>query len=95
MSPGAIDDVNAPKSMKNIVLEVMEYVEAHRLPAITRVHEHPLEFKVYDEALHAVWPELHKISPEAHLRVSVSIYLEIADRWRFEASPPEIKGLKL
>lgn len=96
MRTGNVDDLNAPKSMQNIVQEVMGYVIDHRVPAIERQFEYPIQFEIYDQALHAVWPELHKASPKAHLLVSVSIYIEIAERWGFsDHVPEELKGLRL
>ena len=88
MMTGNIDDVNPPRGMKNIVLEVMEYVRKHSGST-------PTDFEVYDDALHAVWPELYKSCPEAALLVSISIYIDIAERWGFEAHPEEIKELRL
>ncbi len=89
MSPGNIDDVNAPKSIKNIVLEVIEYVEKH-----TEVSEWQT-FEPYDSALHALWPELFKASREAALRVSVAIFLDVAERKGFKVEPPELKEFDL
>lgn len=86
---GNIDDVAAPKSMRNIVLEVMEYVEKHIPPDDWE------EFKPYDDALHAIWPELFKADPQAALQVSIAIYLDVADRKGFEVHPSELKELKL
>lgn len=94
MPTGNIDDVNAPRAMKNIVQEVMDYVEAHQVPAISRLNAHPTQFSIYEEALAAVWPELHKASKEAHIRVAISIYIEIAERWGFEV-PNEIKRMRI
>lgn len=89
MSPGNIDNVAAPKSMIDIVQEVTEYVIKHSDAAIAIL---PFEFEPYDAALHAVWPELYKTSPKAHLMVAISIYVEIAERWSFEI-PPDIRKL--
>lgn len=86
---GNIDNVLAPKSMRNIVLEVMEYVEKHVSP-----DEHE-EFKPYDDALHVIWPELFKSDSKAALLVSIAIYLDVADRKGFEIHPSELKELKL
>ena len=85
--PGNIDDVLAPRSIRNIVVEVMEYVETH-------TPGHPTAFAAYDDALHAIWPELYKASPEAHMRVGLSIYADIAERWGFEI-PDEVMAIKL
>jgi hypothetical protein len=96
MSPGNVDDINAPKSMKNIVLEVMDYINAHHPPEDLSPGEWPpTDFDTYDQALHVVWPELYKTDPKAALLVSVSIYIDIAERWFFEATPSEIKELRL
>ena len=89
--PGNIDDVNAPRSMKSIVLEVMDYVEKHNLQ-INSIP--PDDFETYDNALRVIWPEIYKC-PEAALQVSVSIYVEIAERWGFHVEPAIIKELKL
>lgn len=89
MSPGNIDDVNAPKSMQNIVLEVIEFVEKHSPPS-----EHE-KFESYDNALHACWPDLFKASEEAALRVAVAIYLDVAERKGFTVQPPELKDFNL
>lgn len=94
MSTGNIDDVNAPRAMKNIVQEIMDYIEQHRVPAISRTHAHPIQFSIYDDALAAVWPELHKASNAAHTLVAISIYIEIAERWGFEV-PDEIKRMRI
>ena len=92
--PGAIDDVNAPKSMQNIVLEVMKYVQDHW--SANCADYPPKDFNTYDRALHAVWPGLFKSDAKAALLVSVSIYIDIAERWDFtQAVPEEIKGLRL
>ncbi len=91
MAPGNVDDVNAPQGIQNIVQAVTEYVIRHTPEFEGRL---PTSFDIYDRALHAIWPELHKSSPEAHLRVGISIYIDIAERWGFEV-PAEIKGLKL
>lgn len=87
MSPGNVDDVNAPQGMSNIVQAVMDYVHAH-------TGCYPSAFEPYDQALHALWPELYKASPEAHLRVAISIYIDIAEGLHFSV-PAEIGGLKL
>lgn len=98
MSPGAIDDVNAPRSMQNIVKEVMEYVKRHVEEPLPKgaSYTFPQDFDTYDRALHAVWPGLFKSDPKAALLVSVSIYMDIAERWSFESAVPDkIKGLRL
>lgn len=89
---GNIDDVLAPRSMKNIVLEVMDYIETHKLQSDGKP---PTDFETYDEALQVIWPELYKTCSEAALLTSISIYVEIAERWGFHINTPEIKDLKL
>lgn len=90
MSPGNVDDIAPPRGMQNIVLAVMEYVQKH-----IEGTQYPADFETYDAALNAVWPELYKSSPEAALLVSVSIYLDIAERWGFKVEPEEIRELRL
>lgn len=90
MSPSNIDDVNPPRGMHNIVVEVMDYVRTHKIEP-----NPPTDFETYDEALHAIWPELYKASPEAALIVAISIYVDIAERWDFQVKTPEIRELKL
>lgn len=88
---GNIDDVRAPRSMKNIVEEVMDWLQRH-----AGTDKSLTSFELCDDGVKAVWPELHKSSPEAHLRVAVSIYYEIANRWGFEPTiPPIVKELVL
>lgn len=95
MSPGNVDDMNAPRSMKNIVQEVMDYIEQLREEDENGIiPDRPTDFQTYDDALAAVWPELHKASNKAHLLVAVSIYVDIAERWGFEV-PPEIREMIL
>lgn len=97
MSPGLIDDVNAPKSMQNIVLEVMSYVRDHHHSKGKMWSEWmpPTDFDTYDAALHAIWPDLFKTDPKAALIVSISIYFDIAERWGFQIQPEEIRELVL
>ncbi len=96
MSPGAVDDMNAPKSMKNIVLEVMEFVERHRVQDQFGVlPDRPTDFDTYDRALHVIWPDLFKTDPKAAILVSVSIYIDIAERWGFEVKPDVLKEMRL
>lgn len=106
MNTGNVDDVNPPRAMKNIVQEVMDYVQnkldddvrekIKQDPPIVEGYLDVRAFKTYDEALHTIWPELYKASPQAHLLVAVSIYIEIAERWDFKDDILEIlKGLKL
>lgn len=91
---GNIDDVNAPRSMTNIVQEVTAYVMSHfQINSEGRVTP-PTEFRFYDDALNAIWPELYKTSREAHLMVAVSVYVEIAERWGFEVAP-EIREMRI
>lgn len=85
---GNIDDVSAPKSMRNIVLEVTEYVEAHS------PYSEWDKFKPYDDALHVVWPELFKADEKAALQVSIAIYLDVADRKGFTVHPSELEELR-
>lgn len=94
MTPGAVDDVNAPKSMMNIVQEVMQYVSNHVSRSMLQ-GKHPTDFETYDNALHAVWPELFKADPKAALLVSISIWIDISERWGFKVHPEEIKALRL
>lgn len=88
MAPGNIDDVLAPRSMRNIVLEVMEYVETHA------PFEEWAKFKPYDDALKAIWPGLFKIDAKAALLVSIAIYLDVADRKGFTVHPSELEELR-
>lgn len=94
MRTGNIDDINAPRAMKNIVQEVMDYIEQHWVSTNAQTHAYPTQFGIYEDALAAVWPELHKASKEAHVRVAISIYAEIAERWGFKI-PQEVKDMVL
>jgi hypothetical protein len=78
--------------MRNIVEEVMDYIDTHCLKVNS---ERPTDFETYDDAFNVVWPELYKACPNAALLVSISIYVDIAERWGFEVIPPEIKDVKL
>lgn len=93
MSPGNVDDVVPPRGMKNIVVEVMAYVCKYMND--NHLIESPTDFETYDGALKVVWPELYKTCPEAALLVSVSIYIDIAERWGFDVHPVELKELRL
>lgn len=90
MSPGNVDDINPPRSMQNVVLSVMDYVRKH-----TQGDNFPTDFKTYDDALHVIWPELFKADPKAALLVSISIYIDVSERWGFEVQPAELKELRL
>lgn len=94
MSTGNVDDIQPPRGMRNVVDLVADYVLLHNSGKLS--DGTPILFEDYDQALTVVWPELHKASPEAHLRVAVSIYLELAVKWKFMGLVPEqLKGLKL
>jgi hypothetical protein len=92
---GNIDDAVAPKSMQNIVKDVMDFVIEHTNGGLTDNDPPPIDFDTYDQALHAVWPDLYKADSKAAILVAISIWIEIGERWGFEVSPEEVKALRL
>lgn len=89
MSPDPVnpEDISAPRSNKNIVDEIADYLKERDLDM--------KDFEVVDGALQAVWPEMYNEDHLATLLVTINVYIALAERHDFEVQPTYLKMAKM
>ena len=79
-----VTEVSAPSSTLTIVQDVEQFLDQHNLRGTTL-------FEHYDNALRAVWPNLHIADPKAQILTAINVYLEVAEKRGFEVKPNFLK----
>lgn len=79
-----INDIFAPSSDQNIVLDVIQWLRKHNLEQ-TELFEH------YDDAVKAVWPGVYVANSYAGIYLAINVYLECSEIWGFEVRPDFLK----
>lgn len=77
-------DAIAPSSDQTVMKDVEQYLKHINLQDTTM-------FEHYDDALRAVWPQLHISDPYAAIFLAIAIYLESAEKRGFEIKADFLK----